>query len=299
MTLAPEISARPRPKADKLVGILLESALSALINAMLVLLFGSIALQCVGGIFHDMIPSRPPEFGTPLPEQPETSATASFAHWVSPFQKHRFAIVFSILFVLTARARLLPLFRSPRARRKGPVSRIAGRFSDRWFELIVWNAFGAMFGAMLFSWVHPPIHSAASHLLGTDHVRTFDAWFAWYGINKLKFAFWALYIAAICDDLGIPNWKTLCRRLWRRYSNRRKTAGETSSLPQPIPLVSAGDQPAGTLPALTSAAADIPLPPTPTPPQSPPPQYTAAQAPSAPSSPSHSTRRRETPPPAS
>ena len=45
----------------------------------------------------------------------------------------------------------------------------------------------------------------------------------WYDDNQFKCMFWLFYSAAICDDLGLPNYKTLGRFLWRRLVRRRKT----------------------------------------------------------------------------
>jgi hypothetical protein len=56
-----------------------------------------------------------------------------------------------------------------------------------------------------------------------------ERWSTWYGVNQTKFAFWLLYSAALCDDLGLPNYKTLARRAWNRFCKaiqRRKVFGD-------------------------------------------------------------------------
>jgi len=103
---------------------------------------------------------------------------------------------------------------------------------------LVGNAFAAMGIAIALYWleqfsvsgwvwawfVHsvlPGIQSSGNHLLGTHRVDTIKDWFAWYGANQLKFNFWIIYLAAICDDLGIPNLKSLARLLVQRVRNRQ------------------------------------------------------------------------------
>ena len=83
----------------------------------------------------------------------------------------------------------------------------------------------------VFHWVLATIGSAlqtvSEHVFGMERTDGMRAWFDWYGDNQLKFNFWFLYVAAICDDLGIPNVKTLARLLWRRLRKRMRS-------PQPI-----------------------------------------------------------------
>ena len=54
----------------------------------------------------------------------------------------------------------------------------------------------------------------------------------WYGDNQFKFMFWLFYSAAICDDLGLPNYKALARFLWQRFLkpriNRERAQAGTS-----------------------------------------------------------------------
>jgi hypothetical protein len=42
-------------------------------------------------------------------------------------------------------------------------------------------------------------------------------WWSWYDQNQLKFNFWLIYLAAVCDDFGIPNLKSLVRWGWRKW----------------------------------------------------------------------------------
>jgi hypothetical protein len=57
---------------------------------------------------------------------------------------------------------------------------------------------------------------AVGRLMGWSQPSPLERWFSWYGANQTKFAFWLFYSAALCDDLGLPNYKTLARRAWKR-----------------------------------------------------------------------------------
>lgn len=57
-------------------------------------------------------------------------------------------------------------------------------------------------------------------LLGHGAQGSLQGWLDWYGDNQIKFNFWLIYTAAICDDLGLPNLKTLARWVWRRWRER-------------------------------------------------------------------------------
>jgi hypothetical protein len=77
--------------------------------------------------------------------------------------------------------------------------------------------------------VFSPVLQAAIRLAGGSLPDLVERWFSWYGANQAKFAFWLLYSAALCDDLGLPNYKTLARRPWNRFSKefqRRKVPGD-------------------------------------------------------------------------
>ncbi len=154
--------------------------------------------------------------------------------------EHLFGIVFAFIFVLTLWFRLWG--RAPDEPKSGGTSRLqrfGHQVSENWFEIIVINAIGAMISAVVLFWVQQftpmkmllawvldsviaGIQSAISALFGAGIGRKFGAWFSWYGENQLKFTFWFFYVAAICDDLGLPNFKTLGRWLGRRVRHARK-----------------------------------------------------------------------------
>jgi hypothetical protein len=76
-----------------------------------------------------------------------------------------------------------------------------------------------LFGSLLGS-VWAGVQGMIQGVFGARGGDVLGAWVNWYGDNQLKFTFWALYLAAICDDLGIPNLKTLGRWLGRRVRKR-------------------------------------------------------------------------------
>ena len=126
--------------------------------------------------------------------------------------------------------------------RASRLTRASRHFSQHWFGLIIGNAVGAVIAAMVAVWVQQFtltrmlfgwwLASAAEGMQPAMHgflgARTGDAlnaWVHWYGDNQLKFTFWLFYLAAIGDDLGIPNFKTFGRWLGRRARQRLKQNG--------------------------------------------------------------------------
>jgi hypothetical protein len=66
----------------------------------------------------------------------------------------------------------------------------------------------------------PALKTIGTFVFGSAIVNFVGGMFAWYGDNQIRFNFWILYVAAVCDDLGIPNLKTLARLLWARWQKR-------------------------------------------------------------------------------
>jgi branched-subunit amino acid ABC-type transport system permease component len=106
----------------------------------------------------------------------------------------------------------------------------------------VGNAFGALISAiviylvemftgtsflikLLLAAILPGVKAIATFIFGASIVNFVGSTLDWYGDNQLRFNFWILYVAAICDDLGLPNLKTLARFLWSRW---RKPESSTS-----------------------------------------------------------------------
>jgi hypothetical protein len=74
---------------------------------------------------------------------------------------------------------------------------------------------------LLLAAILPPIKTIAALALGSGIVNFIGGLLDWYGDNQLRFNFWVLYVAAVCDDLGIPNLKTLARFAWSRWFRHR------------------------------------------------------------------------------
>lgn len=230
---APQKNKRP----DSVEEILWETALEAFVQATLILVMGHIALAIVGGILHDMIPSEPPVlFGA---SQAETDPAQHTGHWHLPAVKYQFGIVFSAVFLVLTSVRLLDRFRRGWLGKRSRWRRAGRRFSEDWFTLIVSNAFTAMIAAMVLAWTQqfswtlivwhwveqsilPDLHSFSVHVFGDRTTDTLGRVIKWYGANQLKFDFWVIYVASVCDDLGLPNLKTLVRSIWRRVRKRKR-----------------------------------------------------------------------------
>jgi hypothetical protein len=103
------------------------------------------------------------------------------------------------------------------------------------------NAFAAFIGVMILQFVQqfsithifckalvdilqPAVQWAVSLVPGGHSFEGFKSWAAWYNANSFKFTFWVLYTAAICDDLGLPNYKRLGKLCWQRA--RKKARGK-------------------------------------------------------------------------
>jgi hypothetical protein len=232
-------SAQPvPPKAVNLGSVLWESAAASFVEAILVIIFGSLAIGLAGGLLREMIPSLPPGLDPRLEAEPKPVHGWN-SSW-SFLKAHQFPIVFAVLLILNVRDRLIGPAKDRGEGKPGRPTRaqkIGRRLAKDWFDLIVGNAFGAVLLAILFvavqqfswtrfffdwvwGWIMPAIHTIAAAVFGRARIDSVDAWFHWYGQNQFKFTFWFFYWAAICDDLGVPNLKTLARWLWRRFRQR-------------------------------------------------------------------------------
>jgi hypothetical protein len=217
-------------------GALRASAIKALPEAISVLVMGTIAVSLVGGIWAHMAPSLPPGVDGKTLSAAQRSIS-SLIRWPS-IKEHQFLIVYFIFFLHNLR---LHLFANPGVARDEQLESYDPNARPRlyrgWFGLIVGNAFGAMCSAFALFWVQQfslsqflwhafllPVFSllqnAGSSLFGPSFGGTMQNWIAWYGENQFKFNFWFLYLAAVCDDLGIPNLKTVGRWCWHRIAAR-------------------------------------------------------------------------------
>jgi hypothetical protein len=240
--LAPVSCERPNRSAGltaaRLKAILWECAWQAVIGAFIVEMLGGIAIGMVSGLLGEMMPSAPPGFaGKALPE----AATSTAWNLRVSVTENRFAIIFALLLVGKAGARLVGYSRNRRQRNAAAwLYRSARLARQHWFKLIVANAFTAFVGTIIWQWaqqfsltqlvfdfgmdlVRPAIHAAANFVPGSALMGSFVSWFS---ENQFKFVFWLLYIAALCDDLGLPNYKALARLLWRRVKRRLALGAE-------------------------------------------------------------------------
>jgi len=245
-------SARPVGPAA-IYDIVWKSAWTSLVSAFLATILGSIALEIVGGLCKEMSPSLPPGFSHQENAEAEPESSITHFHLSGFIQQHRFPIIYCVIFFTTAGVRLRDLFRGHVAPgRKSRLGKIARRLSENWFGLIVGNAFGAMVSAMILVWVAnfswilflihqvlgaflPSLADIAGWVFGQRTGAAVQSWLHWYGENQLRFTFWILYLGGICDDLGVPNLKSLARWLWRRRRSKRSATDNA-------PLASAGPQ---------------------------------------------------------
>lgn len=218
----------------RILAILRASAVKAFVTALLVTVLGQVALGIIGDLLIEMTPALPP-WGA---AEPESQARVVWGDGWSSLGTHGFGILTAVFFVGFAGTRLAGYSTSPRIRNAAAgLARISRRVSDHWFGSIVGNAFYAMvlvFGlclaqelsasrwlvTLLFDFLHPATHTLAGFFLGADTTDGIGRLLGWWNDNQVKFVFWSLYLAAIGDDLGLPNYKTLGRILWRRLRDR-------------------------------------------------------------------------------
>ena len=242
--MTPVVQQQPQssqPIFAELPSILWKTAVEAAVKTFLTLLLGHIAISIIGGILHDMTPSAPPGMSFKM----DKGSASAWNAW-EPSLRHKGPyLLFGVFFVLLAWHRLAQGSQEkPQSKLAKRTRKVLRRFSEDWFGLIVSNAFVAMVSAMVLTWIPQfswwqavwhwvladigsAFQTAAEHVFGNKRTEGMRAWFDWYGVNQLKFNFWFLYVAAICDDLGIPNVKTLGRLLWRRFRKRMRS-------PQPV-----------------------------------------------------------------
>lgn len=261
-----------KPAGEDIAALAKQSARQALLASLVLILLGHIAFEIVGGLARDMTPSLP-SFLTSTPPV-EAGPAPAWRAWWATIEAHQFPILFAVIFTGCLGTRLaMQSGRNEPRMAAGWVRRVAGKLSERWFGMIVGNAFGAFITAsvlevvqqfsiskMIGHWVwgicQPLVVGLTALFLGAHQVDTLRGWFAWYDANQMKFTFWLLYGAAICDDLGLPNLKTLGRRIWRWFGER-KTGAAGPARPSPDSanrggLAGAAPPPAGNQPLIPS-----------------------------------------------
>ncbi len=224
---------------SRVTDILWDSAVEALILGFIVVIFGSVVFDFVSGLWRDMTPSLPPGLGS----EPKLEAEGSLLNF-SFLREHRNALIFLVLFCGITAGRLVKYSRSDDQRRAVVwAKRACRRICDQWFSLIVINAFLTVIAVMIiqltqqftltaFLWhilgdLVTAVIQAVAKLFSADAVEYTKNLAAWYRINQPRFLFWLLYTAAVCDDLGLPNYKTLGKFLWRRFFKREQPPKES------------------------------------------------------------------------
>lgn len=238
VTASPPVKRSRKPvklTPSRVTEILWESAWEALVLGFLVVIFGSITFGLVSGLWRDMTPSLPPGLGS----EPKLEAEGSPLNF-NFLRQHRNVLIFLVLFSGVTVGRLLKYSRSHNHRRAAAwAKRVFQRISDQWFSLIVLNAFVTVIAVTIIKFTQQfTLTAFLWHILGdlmtaviqavakpfsTDAVTYGESLVAWYKINQPRFLFWLLYTAAICDDLGLPNYKSLGRFLWRRFFKREQS----------------------------------------------------------------------------
>lgn len=224
------------------VNVFAESAVQALAKTVLFFIFGSITLGVAGHIWREMAPSRPPGFTPELEVEPGALPARGFSGF--SLQEHWVPLIFVCIFVPTLWGRLSEPKPSGSTGVAAWMRKTANQLSRNWFDLFVGNAFGALatafaigfashfeFSRMALGWVLPQLRGVIDLVLGEATGFVLETWVRWYGANELKFTFWFFYLAAVCDDLGIPNFKSLwhwTRNRLRRPRHDTQTELETS-----------------------------------------------------------------------
>lgn len=218
-----------RSEAESGLSRYIDCAMNAAVNAFVIVLLGKIALGIVSGVAGRMIPSALPGF-----EGGADSEYVSHAGvWWGAFFSLRFKVFYAAMFLICLRQQLASSLPGQNAPGRLPRWQRIGRlFSEKWFGSLIVNAFLAMglaialaripdvsFWKLGWNWLMSV--SSISAWLEDGLLTWLNPWLLWYDHNKVKFYFWLIYFAAVCDDFGIPNFKTLTRWLWRRWKKAR------------------------------------------------------------------------------
>lgn len=212
----------PRSAADVIVA----SAKEAFGSALVLWLLGGVALGIAGAFAGNMIPSPPPGF-----EGQYSWKSHHHGGW-HMFHQRAFVIFFAIFFIHS-------LWVGFHARPGGRIPRILSNLRKNWFGLIIGNAIGAWVAVlilgllpnislwrMLWHWVWgmilPILGGIAHFVFGDAAADGVGNWLSWFDANRLKLTFWIIFLGGAFDDLGVPNYKTLARWLWRRMQKRKE-----------------------------------------------------------------------------
>lgn len=226
-------------------GLLLWRTLwDAFTPAFMILVLGVVAYALVGNIWGRMLPTLPSGGNG-------SSGVKSIGNPNWHFGAgERFMATYGVVFAVLATGRLLRRSNNHRQRVAGVWLRWATeRAAEEWFSLLVVNALVASIMVSIFQVTNQftplkmlwqalagglqPLLQAVTNLLPAGPTGAAREWWGWLGANQLKFSFWLFYLGAICDDLGLPNYKALGRWAWRRMKSRIKPSATKEAAQTP------------------------------------------------------------------
>jgi hypothetical protein len=226
--------------ASRVFAIIFDSVTEAFGSAFVIWILGGVAISIADSFAGDMIPSSPPGFSG-------EHLNANHAHirtWWEAVRGNAFGLFFVIFFMHSLWAGFHGKGGGPGKR----AQRIVSNLRENWFELIVSNAITAwgaalmlgfaqnfsviqMFSHWIWEMVAPVFRQIGGTTPGPLYSHTLADWFSWYDANQMKLAFWFIYLAGAFDDLGVPNYKTLARWVWRRIQKRKAMTIPASAKP--------------------------------------------------------------------
>jgi hypothetical protein len=215
------------PVLRNAVDVIFASATDALGSAFLLWILGGVALEIAGEFAGEMVPSLPPAFAGQVALEAQDSGHHHV--WWHAVRGHAFVLFFAIFFAHS----LWVGFRDGPEARRGRIHRVLANLRENWFGLLVGNAISAWVGVLIlgiaqnfspwqiwrdWAWalVRPGAEEIGRLIFGAGAPSDVSAWISWYGANRLKLAFWGIYLCGALDDLGVPNFKTLARWAWRK-----------------------------------------------------------------------------------
>jgi len=217
------------------VNVIFASATEAFGSAFLLWILGGVAISIASSFAGDMIPSLPPGFGGP--EASNTHQAGLHLAWWDAARGSALGLFFAIFFVHS----LWVGFHGGGVGAGRRMERILSNLRENWFGLIVGNAISAWvailvlgvvqnFSPVQMLWhavsgmVLPVTREIGRFVLGEANYAGWGVWFSWYGDNQMKLDFWIIYLSGAFDDLGVPNFKTLARWVWRRMQKRKEVS---------------------------------------------------------------------------
>jgi len=220
--------------------VIFASATEAFGSAFILWILGGVAISITGSFAGNMIPSLPPGFGGEGAS--EGHQAGHHTQWWNAVRGSAFGLFFAIFIVHS----LWKGFHGGEVGVGNHMDRILSNLRKNRFGLIVGNAISAWvailvlglipnFSPLQMLWhevseaVLPVIRHIGRFFFGESGWANLGGWFSWYEANQMKLDFWIIYLGGALDDLGVPNYKTLARWVWRRMQKRKEV-----SLPAPI-----------------------------------------------------------------